>query len=52
VAVCSWLGIARDVGVAAWLVRRARETVFDAVGLLYLAIMGARTARQQEAPPP
>jgi len=52
VAVCSWLGIARDVSVAAWLVRRARETVFDAVGLLYLAITGARTAPGDEAPLP
>src|SRR5438876_9598292 len=52
VAVCSWLGIGLDVSVAVWLVRRAREIVFDAVGLLYLAITGARAGRQHGVPLP
>jgi len=42
VAVCRWLGISQPVGVTLWLVRRGREVVFDAVGLLYLAARNAR----------
>jgi hypothetical protein len=34
--VCHWLGIAEGPAVAFWLLRRARETIFDAVGLAYL----------------
>jgi glycosyltransferase 2 family protein len=37
VAVCRWLGIPPAVALALWLVRRARETLFDVIGLLYLA---------------
>ncbi len=44
VAVCCWLGIPRDVSVAVWLVRRARELLFDGLGLLYLVATGARAA--------
>ncbi|HYV57861.1 MAG TPA: flippase-like domain-containing protein [Candidatus Nitrosopolaris sp.] len=36
VALCSFLGIPEAAGVALWLLKRARELVFDAVGLIYL----------------
>jgi len=46
VAVCRWLGIPPAIALAMWLVRRARETLFDAVGLVYLA---ARRSRRMAA---
>jgi putative membrane protein len=36
-ALCTFLGIAEADGAALWLLKRARETIFDAVGVLYLA---------------
>ena len=42
VALCSWLGIPPATGLALWLVRRGREVLFDAVGLLYLAARNLR----------
>jgi uncharacterized membrane protein YbhN (UPF0104 family) len=42
VALCSWLGIPPAAGLALWLVRRGREVLFDAVGLLYLAARNLR----------
>jgi putative membrane protein len=36
-AFCEYLGMPENVAVALWLLKRARETFFDAVGLLYLA---------------
>jgi uncharacterized protein (TIRG00374 family) len=42
VAVCRWLGIPPAVGLALWLVRRAREIIFDVVGLVYLAARSSR----------
>jgi len=44
VAVCRWLGVAPAAGLALWLVVRARETLFDAIGLLYLAVKSPRAA--------
>ncbi len=44
VALCRWLGIPPAIGLALWLVRRARETVFDVVGLVYLAARGSSWA--------
>ena len=35
-AVCSFLGIPEAAGVTLWLLKRARELVFDSAGLLYL----------------
>jgi uncharacterized protein (TIRG00374 family) len=36
VAFCTYLGIAEPVAVTLWLLKRARELVFDGLGLLYL----------------
>ena len=36
VALCQMLGIPPGIGLTLWIVRRAREVVFDAIGLLYL----------------
>ena len=49
VAVCRWLGIPPAIGLALWLVRRGRETLFDAVGLLYLAARGSRSVAASRA---
>jgi uncharacterized membrane protein YbhN (UPF0104 family) len=49
VALCSWLGIPPAIGLALWLVRRGRETLFDAVGLLYLAARGSRSVAASRA---
>jgi len=35
--LCTFLGMAQPVAIALWLLKRARELVFDGVGLLYLA---------------
>jgi hypothetical protein len=42
VAVCAWLGIAREPAMALWLARRVREIVFDIVGFGYMSLAGAR----------
>jgi putative membrane protein len=42
VAVCRWLGVPPAAALALWLVRRARETLFDVVGLVYLAARRSR----------
>jgi len=44
VALCSFLGVPEAVGVTLWLLKRARELVFDGVGLAYLARHTARHA--------
>jgi putative membrane protein len=36
VALCTFLGIPEPAGVTLWLLKRARELAFDAVGLAYL----------------
>jgi hypothetical protein len=35
--LCTRLGIPEPVAITLWLLKRAREVVFDGVGLLYLA---------------
>lgn len=41
VALCRYLGMSEADAVTLWLLRRGRETVFDVVGLLYLAHRGS-----------
>ena len=48
VALCSFLGIPEAAGVALWLLKRARELVFDAVGLVYLTCRTAMQTRRAE----
>jgi putative membrane protein len=43
IAVCRWLGIPPAVGLALWLVRRAREIIYNVVGLVYLAARRSRS---------
>jgi putative membrane protein len=43
VALCRLVGVPEAAAVTLWLLKRARELFFDAVGLLYL---GRRTARR------
>lgn len=45
VALCAWLGIAREPAIALWLARRVREIVFDVVGFAYMSLAGARGFR-------
>ncbi len=45
-AFCEYLGMPEDVAIALWLLKRGRETFFDASGLLYL---GWRTAVKRDA---
>jgi uncharacterized protein (TIRG00374 family) len=42
VALCAWLGIAREPAIAMWLARRIREILFDVLGFAYLSLAGAR----------
>jgi putative membrane protein len=42
--LCRFLGMDDAVAVAFWLLRRARETVYDVAGLLYLGHVGGRHA--------
>ena len=42
VALCAWLGIAREPAIALWLARRVREVIFDVVGFGYMSLGGAR----------
>jgi putative membrane protein len=42
VALCAWLGIAREPAIALWLARRVREIIFDVVGFGYMSLAGAR----------
>lgn len=44
VALCTLLGMSRPAAVALWLLKRAREVAFDAIGLVYLT---RRTARRR-----
>jgi putative membrane protein len=44
VALASFLGVPESAGVALWLLKRARETVFDGVGLLFLTQRAAGRA--------
>jgi uncharacterized membrane protein YbhN (UPF0104 family) len=48
VALCSFLGIPEAAGVALWLLKRGRELVFDAVGLVYLTRRTAMHPRRAE----
>jgi len=48
VALCSFLGIPEAAGVALWLLKRARELVFDVVGLVYLTCRTAMQTRRAE----
>ncbi|TMB02562.1 MAG: flippase-like domain-containing protein [Deltaproteobacteria bacterium] len=45
VALCTFLGMTEGVGATLWLLRRGRELVFDAVGLVYLTRRAAAPAR-------
>jgi glycosyltransferase 2 family protein len=45
-AFCQWLGMPEPIAVTLWLLKRARETFFDLVGLLYL---GWRTSIRRDA---
>jgi putative membrane protein len=45
-AFCQWLGMPEPIAVTLWLLKRARETFFDVVGLLYL---GWRTSIRRDA---
>ncbi len=45
-AFCEYLGMPNDVAVTLWILKRARETLFDLIGLLYL---GWRTSIQRDA---
>jgi glycosyltransferase 2 family protein len=45
-AFCQWLGMPEPIAVTLWLLKRARETFFDLVGLLYL---GWRTSIKRDA---
>jgi putative membrane protein len=45
-AFCQFLGMPEPAAVTLWLLKRGRETVFDAIGLLYL---GWRTAVRKDA---
>jgi glycosyltransferase 2 family protein len=42
VALCTWLGIPRDPATTLWLLKRAREIVFDGIGVLYLTRFAGR----------
>jgi putative membrane protein len=45
VALCTFLGIPKPAAVTLWLLKRARELIFDAIGLAYLT---RQTARRPE----
>lgn len=45
-AFCQWLGMPEPIAVTLWLLKRARETFFDVVGLGYL---GWRTSIKRDA---
>lgn len=44
--LCTFLGMSEADAVTLWLLKRAREVLFDAVGLVYLAQRGGRRALQ------
>jgi putative membrane protein len=44
--LCTFLGMSEADAVTVWLLKRSRELLFDAVGLLYLAQRGGRRALQ------
>lgn len=44
--LCEFLGIPTAEGVTLWLLKRARETIFDGVGLAYLTRRLGRSARE------
>ena len=46
--LCTFLGMAEADAVTLWLLKRAREVVFDGVGLAYLAQHGGRRAVRAE----
>jgi uncharacterized membrane protein YbhN (UPF0104 family) len=54
VAIFELLGLSESAGLALWLLRRVRETIFSAIGLLYLMSATRRgrvAARAAEASP-
>jgi len=46
--LCTFLGMAEADAVTLWLLKRAREVVFDGVGVVYLAQHGGRRALEAE----
>jgi hypothetical protein len=44
--LCTFLGMSEADAVTLWLLKRARELVFDGVGVAYLAQRGGRHALQ------
>jgi putative membrane protein len=46
--LCTFLGMAEPDAVTLWLLKRAREVVFDGVGVAYLAQHGGRRALKAE----
>jgi putative membrane protein len=50
VALCSFLGIPTESGVTLWLLKRARELIFDVVGVAYLMRHTTRAHRRREVP--
>jgi glycosyltransferase 2 family protein len=46
--LCTFLGMAEADAVTLWLLKRAREVVFDGVGVAYLAQHGGRRALKAE----
>lgn len=46
VAFCTFLGMPEDVATTLWLLKRGRELVYDAVGLVYLARRSAGGGRR------
>lgn len=49
VALATFLGVPESAGVALWLLKRAREIVFDVVGLVYLTQRAAGGAAVTES---
>jgi len=50
VLLCTRLGIPEANAVTLWLLKRARETIFDVVGLVYLGMRSTRGLRREEEP--
>jgi putative membrane protein len=50
VMLCTRLGVPEADAVTLWLLKRARETIFDVVGLAYLGLQSTRDLRRGEDP--
>jgi hypothetical protein len=48
--LCTRLGVPEADAVTLWLLKRARETIFDVVGLAYLGLQSTRDLRRGEDP--